>query len=103
MRNQISRIFICAMTDKKKQIDPLPEEFESYEEAAEFWDKHYTTDYENEFETVEAEVKLKRRRFEIEIDADLLMTVLTEQAHKQGVKVKNVVSDILREKLHSTI
>ncbi len=90
------------MNDKKKQIEQLPEEFESYEEAAEFWDNHDTTDYESEFETVEAEVKLKRRRFEIEIDADL-MPVLTEQAHKQGVKVKNVVSDILREKLRSTV
>lgn len=28
------------MNDKQKQIDPLPEEFSSYEEAAEFWDTH---------------------------------------------------------------
>lgn len=90
------------MNDKKKQTEQIPEEFESYEEAAEFWDTHDTTDYDTEFETVEAEVKLERRRFEIEIDADL-MPVLTEQAHKQGVKVKNVVSDILREKLQSTV
>ncbi len=86
------------MSDKKKQIDPLPEEFESYEAAAEFWDNHDTTDFDDEFETVEADINLQRRRFEIEIDADL-MPVLTEHANKQGVKVKNVVSNILREKL----
>jgi len=89
------------MNDKQKPIDLLPEEFASYEEAAEFWDAHDTTDYADEFETVEAEVKLKRRRFEVEIDADL-MPALTEQAHKRGVAVRNVVSDILREKLRPT-
>jgi CopG antitoxin of type II toxin-antitoxin system len=90
------------MNDKKKQIDLLPEEFESYEEAAEFWDNHDTTDYLDEFETVETEVSLKHRRYEIEIDADL-MPALTEQAHKRGVAVKIVVSDLLREKLSPTI
>jgi hypothetical protein len=90
------------MNDKKKQIDPLPEEFESYEQAAEFWENHDTTDYADEFETIEAEVSLKRRRYEIEIDADL-MPALTEQAHKRGVAVKIVVSELLREKLSSTV
>ena len=33
------------MKNKKNQIEPIPEEFESYEEAAEFWDTHDTTDY----------------------------------------------------------
>ena len=33
------------MNNKQKQIDPLPDEFSSYEEAAEFWDTHDTTDY----------------------------------------------------------
>ena len=90
------------MNDKKKPIDPIPEEFSSFEEAAEFWDNHDTTNYESEFETVEAEVNLKRRRFEVEIDADL-MPVLTEQAHQQDVTVKNVVSNIIREKLDSRV
>jgi len=86
------------MSDKQKPINLIPEEFASCEEAAEFWDTHDTTDYADEFETVEAEVNLKRRRVEVEIDADLI-PALTEQAHKRGVAVKNVVSDMLREKL----
>lgn len=86
------------MNNKQKPIDLLPEEFASYEEAAEFWDTHDTTEYADEFETVEAEINLKRRRYEVEIDADL-MPMLTEQAQKRGVTVKNVVSDMLREKL----
>ena len=36
------------MSDTKKQIDPIPEEFDSYEEAAEFWDTHEITDFEDQ-------------------------------------------------------
>ncbi|CAN5771628.1 hypothetical protein BH20ACI4_BH20ACI4_19600 [soil metagenome] len=90
------------MNDKKKQVEAIPDEFESYEEAAEFWDTHDTTDYTENFETVEAEVELKRRRYEVEIDADLI-PALSEQAHKRGVAVKIVVSDLLREKLSPTV
>jgi DNA-nicking Smr family endonuclease len=86
------------MTDKPKIIDPIPEEFASYEEAAEFWDTHDTTDYPDSFETVSVQAKLKSRRYEVEIDADL-MSVLSKQAHSRGVKVSRLVSEMLREKV----
>ena len=56
------------MNDKQKQIDPIPEEFPSYEDAAEFWDTHDTTDYPDSFETVDVQSELRRRRYEVEID-----------------------------------
>jgi predicted HicB family RNase H-like nuclease len=86
------------MNDKQKQIDPLPEEFASYEEAAEFWDTHDTTDYSDTFETVVVEAELKRRRYEVEIDEDL-MRALTEQAQKRGIGVNQLVSEMLKEKI----
>ncbi len=86
------------MTDKPKVIDPIPEEFASYEEAAEFWDTHDTTDYPESFETVSVQAELKSRRFEVEIDADL-MSALSKQAHTRGVKVSRLVSEMLREKV----
>ncbi|HEX8651417.1 MAG TPA: CopG family antitoxin [Pyrinomonadaceae bacterium] len=86
------------MSDNQKQVDPLPEEFRSAEEAAEFWDTHDTTDYPDSFETVTVESQLKRRRYEVEIDEDL-MQALTEQAQKRGVAVSKLVSDMLREKI----
>ena len=36
---------------KTKRIDPIPTEFASYEEAAEFWDTHDTSDYPSAFRT----------------------------------------------------
>jgi predicted HicB family RNase H-like nuclease len=86
------------MSDKQKQVDPIPEEFASYEEAAEFWDTHDTTDYLEGFETVAVEAELKRRRYEVEIDEEL-MKVLTEQAQKRGVAVSQLVSELLKEKI----
>ena len=86
------------MNDKQKQSDPLPEEFTSYEEAAEFWDTHDTTDYLDSFETVAVEAELKRRRYEVEIDEEL-MKALTEQAQKRGIAVSQLVSEMLKEKI----
>jgi len=86
------------MNDKQKQIDPLPEEFASYDEAAEFWDTHDTTDYPDAFETVAVASELKRRRYEVEIDEEL-MSVLAELAQRRGVAVSELVSGMLREKI----
>ena len=46
------------MPDKDKQVDPLPNEFRSEDEAAEFWDTHSITDYEEFLEPVGLEVDL---------------------------------------------
>ena len=90
------------MSDKQKQIDPIPEEFASYEEAAEFWDTHDTTDYLDSFETVAVEAELKRRRYEVEIDEGL-MKVLTEQAQKRGIAVSQLVSEMLKDKIRPAV
>lgn len=86
------------MSDKRKHVDPIPEEFASYEEAAEFWDTHDTTDYPDAFETVPVEAAFRRRRYEVEIDEET-MKVLNEQAEKRGLPVSNVLSELLREKI----
>ena len=86
------------MSDKPKQVDPIPEEFASYEEAAEFWDTHDTTDYPDSFETVSVEAEFKQRRYEVEID-EATMKVLKLQAEKRGLPVSNVLSELLREKI----
>ncbi len=88
------------MSNKQKPIDPIPEEFASYEEAAEFWDAHDTTDYLDDFETVAVEVDFKHRRYEVEIDEDLVM-VLREHAQQRGVALSQLVSDMLREQMRA--
>ena len=88
------------MSEKSKRVDPIPDEFASYEEAAEFWDAHDTTDYPGSFEDVAVNAELKRRRFEVEVDEDLIK-VLSAQAHKRGMAVGRLVNEMLREKVHA--
>ena len=38
---------------RKKHIAPIPDEFSSFEEAANFWGSHDTTDYPDDFEDVD--------------------------------------------------
>ena len=90
------------MKDKPKAIDPIPEEFPSYEAAAEFWDTHDTTDYLDVFETVPFEAELQQRRFEVQIDEDL-MQILSHQAQEQGIGVSQLVNNVIREKLEYAV
>lgn len=83
---------------KKKQIDPLPEEFASYEEAAEFWDTRDTTDYPDAFRTVKVVSELKNRHYEIEVEADVVKA-LQAQARRSGVTLSQLASQLLRQQL----
>lgn len=60
------------VTKKKAKIDTIPEEFPSYEAAADFWDSHDTTDYPEAFRTVPVVGQFRGRRFEIEIEGDVV-------------------------------
>ena len=86
------------MKHKKKQVEPIPDEFASYEEAAGFWDTHDTTDYPDAFQTVEVEAELRKRHYEVEIDEDVV-NVLKERAQKLGIPLSRLVTDILRKQI----
>lgn len=86
------------MRNTDKKIDPLPEEFASLEEAARFWDTHSITDYEEFLEPAELEADIQRRHFEIEVDEESFLA-LRETARKQPKPVKQIASEILKQKL----
>lgn len=86
------------MRNTDKKIDPLPEEFASLEEAARFWDTHSITDYEELLEPADLEADIHRRHFEIEVDEESFLA-LRETARKQQKPVKQIASEILKQKL----
>lgn len=86
------------MNTKNRRVDPLPEKFSSYEEAAEFWDTHDTTDYLDAFQPVTVQAEFRRRHYEVEIDKDVLFA-LREQARRTGVPVSRLASDMLRRQI----
>lgn len=83
---------------RKKRVDPIPEEFASYEEAAEFWDTHDPEDYPDAFRPVKATVELRRRRYEIELDEEVVK-MLRAAARRQKKTISQVASEILRREL----
>ena len=87
------------MKNKNQNIEPIPEQFDSYEQAGEFWDNHDTTDYLEDFETVEITSQLKNQHYEVEIDLDLIKYLKSEAENRQ-ITVGYLVNQILREKIH---
>ncbi len=88
------------MRNTNRRIGPLPEEFRSDEEAADFWDRHSITDYEEFLEPVEFEADIQRRHFEIEVDEESFLA-LRDSARKQRKPVKQLASEILKQKLRA--
>ena len=87
------------MPNSGKRVDPIPNEFATYEDAAAFWDTHDTTDYPDAFQTVDVEeVALRQRRYEVEIDEDVVR-MLQEQARKRALPISRLASDLLRQQL----
>jgi hypothetical protein len=86
---------------RKKRIEPIPDEFASPDEAAEFWDAHDTTDYPRAFRTVRVVAELRNRHYEIPIEADVIKT-LEARARKAGVTLGHLASDLLRRQLSTS-
>ena len=84
------------MIEKNDQIDPIPDAFKSEDEAAEFWDSHSITDYEEFLEPVELEINLKRQHFEIEVDQEVFLA-LCNSARKLHKPAKQLASEILQQ------
>jgi predicted phosphatase len=83
---------------RKKRLDLIPEEFASYEVAAEFWDAHDTTDYPEAFRTVEVTAELRKRHYEIEIDEEVIK-LLRAQARRRGLTISQLATRLLRRQL----
>ena len=88
------------MEKTNRHIDPLPDEFASEQEAADFWETHSLTDYEEFLEPADLEVNLKRCHFEIEVDEESFLA-LRATAKRQQKPVKRLASEILKEKLNA--
>ena len=83
---------------KKKPIDPIPEEFATLQEAAEFWDRHDTTHYLDTFHTVKVTSKLRHRHYEIPIAPDIA-EALRVLARTRRVSVSHLTNELLRRDL----
>ena len=86
------------MGKNNKQRDPLPEEFPTLEEAAEFWDTHSLADYEDLQKDVvfEVEPRSETNYFAVE---KALAERIDQLAQLQGVLPETLVNLWLKEKV----
>lgn len=49
------------MRDKNKTIDPLPDSFETEEQAGAFWDAHSTMDYQQHLEVTDDTLEISEQ------------------------------------------
>ena len=80
-----------------KQPAPLPEHFESLEQAAEFWDEHDSADYEEFMQDVEAEGRIRERTYLVRLEGELYRKVI-DIARERGVPAESLVNDWVQEK-----
>lgn len=85
-------------TKGKKQCDPIPEHFDSIEEAANFWDSHSPVDYPEFFHPVQAEVNIRSVTYELTFDAEFDKQ-LSACARKRGLNVPKLIKLWLEEKV----
>jgi predicted DNA binding CopG/RHH family protein len=83
---------------RKSKRDPLPEQFNSAEEAGEFWDTHSGADYEEYMQEAHFEVDLKQHSTEVRVSDELLRDV-RRIARQQGVATETLINLWLQEKV----
>jgi hypothetical protein len=89
------------MARSKKERDPIPERFNSIEEAADFWDSHDLGDYWDLTKEVHFDTDIRRQVFLTALEPDLAKR-LTDCAHQRGVSTQTLINVWLSEKLAET-
>ncbi len=82
------------MRNTDEYRDPIPEQFATEEEAAEFWATHSIADYEEFLEPVDVDFDLQRRHFEIEVD-EMTFRELSNRARETQRPIKDLASQLL--------
>jgi hypothetical protein len=86
------------MRDKDKEIEPLPDSFETEEQAGAFWDTHSTMDYQQHLEATDDAIEISERVFEVQVAEDVFKK-LQEEAASLHQPVPKIVDKILRKEL----
>ncbi len=88
-----------ASTDSsRRKRDPLPNEFESEDMAAAFWDTHSVAAYEEFLEPADIQVNSPRRHYAIEIDEEAFKALRTAAARKHK-NMGKLAGEILKKRL----
>lgn len=82
------------ITYPQPERDPIPENFSSVEEAAEFWDTHSAADYWDLMEEVDIQFDLKGRIYMVQIQEDIYSQART-LAKSMNLTLEELVNRLL--------
>ncbi len=80
---------------KNKELD-----FETYEDAADWFDSHDMADYVQLMQPVDFKFDLRKNRDWVELENDIARD-LRKQAKRQNIPTRKLVNELLREGLSS--
>ncbi len=86
------------MDSSHKRRDSVPAEFQTFEEAAEFWGTHDLTDYEDVWKEVNLQVNLNSSGVSISLEPQIIEQVFS-RAKAQHVSPDDFANRVLKEYL----
>jgi len=75
-------------------------QFKTYEEAAEWFDRHDMSDYEDTLRPVDFHFDLRKNRDWVELDGEVAKTV-RNLAKNKNIPTRKLVNELLRERLEN--
>jgi predicted HicB family RNase H-like nuclease len=85
--------------NKQKKVDPIPDQFASFEELADFWETHELTDYEDQLQEVDYKITRKPTRQFVVTLSDELTKTMRQAARREGVSIQTLVNLWMQERL----
>jgi hypothetical protein len=89
------------MAKNKVKRDPIPENFRSIAQAAEFWDTHSLANYWDLTCPAHFKVNIKHRRYLVALEPKLMKQV-SRKAEAEGISAETLINVWLSEKLRET-
>jgi predicted DNA binding CopG/RHH family protein len=87
------------MKKNKRKLEPIPDQFTSFEQLANFWETHDLTDYEEQLHEVSYKVARKPTRQFVVTLSDELTQTMRKAVHHEGVSMQTLVNLWVQERL----
>jgi len=87
------------MRKNKRKADPIPEQFTTFDDLANFWETHDLTDYEDQLEEVKYKIAPAPTRQFILTLSDELTKTLRKAVQREGVSMQTLINLWVRERL----
>jgi hypothetical protein len=87
------------MRKNKRKVDPIPDQFTSFEALANFWETHDLTDYEDQLKEVKYKIAAKPTRQFVLTLSDELTKTMQKAVRREGVSMQTLVNLWVQERL----